>query len=208
MHRRLRAGAEALGVSLDEDACARFVAYWRLLERWNARINLTRITDEEEVIDKHFLDSLALVPHLAPGAVSLVDVGAGAGFPGIPCAIARPSLRVTLVEATQKKCAFLEAVKRELSLPLTVRAIRLEELVRGGERYDVVVSRAMLAPPEWIARGAELVAPGGLLVAMLGRDRPPLPTPSGFGAPVLAPYHLPEGERALALLHRSNAAAP
>lgn len=189
-------------MQLDDAALDRFGSYLRLLARWNERINLTRIVDEQDVIDKHCLDSLVVVPHLG-SAQTLVDVGAGAGFPGVPCAIALPSLRVTLVESIQKKCAFLEAVKRELRLPLTVCPVRLDDFARTGQRFDVAISRATLAPPEWVAAGADLVAPKGLLVAMLGRDRPPLPTPPGFSPAELFPYDLQDATRALAILRRA-----
>lgn len=200
----LAAGARALGVPLDDAQLAQFDRYLALLAKWNAQINLTRVVDPAEVVAKYFLDSLAIVPHLGD-ARTLVDVGAGAGFPGVPAAIARRGLAVTLVESIHKKVAFLEAVKRELRLPLTVVAARLE-LWQPPALFDVAVSRATFAPPEWITRGAALVAPGGLLIATLARDRPPLPTPVGFASPEVVPYALPiEGERALALLRRAKA---
>jgi 16S rRNA (guanine527-N7)-methyltransferase len=200
----LVAGAARLGVSLDERAQERFAIYLALLERWNARINLTRIVAEEDVVAKHFLDSLAVAPIIGK-ASTLVDVGAGPGFPGVPLAIARAGLAVSLVEATHKKCAFLEALKRELALPLTVYAERYEHFATRGLTFDVAVSRAAFAPEAWIARGAPLVAGGGLLVAMLGRERPALHAPPGFSPSTLHDYTLPvEGERALAVLQRSK----
>lgn len=201
---QLAAWAARLGVSLDDAALDRFDRYLALLERWNARINLTRIEGEAAVVAKHFLDSLSIVPYLG-GAERLVDVGAGAGFPGIPAAIARPGLAVTLVESIQKKCAFLEAVKRELGLPLTVVTERVERFVGRAAAFDVAVSRATFAPAEWLSRGASLVAPGGVLIAMLGRERPALHAPAGFSAPELITYELPaEATRALAVLIRGR----
>jgi 16S rRNA (guanine527-N7)-methyltransferase len=196
----LEAGAAALSVELGPEQVARFGRYFALLERWNSRINLTRILKPEEVVAKHFLDSLAIVPHLG-AAQTLVDVGSGAGFPGVAVAIVRPAIRVTVVESVQKKAAFLEALRRELGISLDVRGLRLEQL--GEAQFDVAVSRATFAPPEWVTRGASLVAPGGLLIAMLGRERPELPQPEGFEAPKVVPYALTmEGERALAVLRR------
>lgn len=200
--RTLTDGAHALGVPLDDRAVARFTTYLTLLQRWNARINLTRITDAPDIVSKHFLDSLAIVPHLGP-AETLIDVGSGAGFPGVPAAIARPELAVTLLESIQKKCAFLEALRRDLQRSLTVASQRLEHFRPPDRGFAVAVSRATLAPVEWALRGAPLVAPGGLLIAMLGRERPSLPTPPGFSAPDLIEYDLPvEGARALALWRR------
>lgn len=163
----LVAGAARLGVPLDAEATRRFDRYLELLLRWNARIKLTSVTDPAEVVERHFLDSLAIVPELGDAA-TLVDVGAGAGFPGLVTAIVRPGLRVTAVESIQKKCAFLEAVKRELGLSgVEVIPDRMEALVRSGRQFDVAVSRATFAPAEWVVRGTPLVAPGGRLIAMV-----------------------------------------
>jgi 16S rRNA (guanine527-N7)-methyltransferase len=196
----LREGAAALGVALGQEQLVRFGAYFDLLARWNARLNLTRIIAPGEVVSKHFLDSLAILPHLGD-AQELLDVGSGAGFPGIPAAIGRPGLRVTLVEATQKKAAFLEAVKRELSLPLTIRAERFEAL--SPTPFGAVVSRATLDPARWVAAGAPWVAPGGRLLAMLGRDRPALAAPPGFQGPTVHPYTLADGDRAIVVFERT-----
>ena len=158
---------------LDEAQLAQFDRYLDLLVRWNAKIKLTSITEPTLVVERHFLDSLAVVGALR--GESLVDVGAGAGFPGVVVAIVRPALRITLVESIQKKAAFLEALKRELGLPgITVRAERMEALVARGATFHSAVSRATFAPEEWLERGAALVAPGGTLIGMVvpevGRD--------------------------------------
>lgn len=190
-------------MALDGRALERLDRYLELLARWNGRINLTRVVAPREVVAKHFLDSLAMVPHLA-GVATLIDVGSGAGFPGVVVAVARPDLQVTLVESVQKKAAFLEALRRELGLPLVVEARRLEKM-EGGQSFGCAVSRATLAPAEWVERGAPLVAPGGLLIAMLGRDRPHLPAPRGFATGVWVDYELPvEGARALAIFRRGG----
>jgi 16S rRNA (guanine527-N7)-methyltransferase len=197
----LVSGAAELGVPLDDRARERFARYLALLGKWNERINLTRVVEPAEIVAKHFLDSLAIVPHLGP-ATTLVDVGAGAGFPGVAAAIALPDLAVTLVESIQKKAAFLEALKRELQLRLTICAVRLESW-HPADLFSVAVSRATFAPPEWVESGAPLVADRGRLIAMLGRERPPIPTPPGFSPPAWIPYRLPvEGERALAIFER------
>lgn len=160
-------GAERLGVPLDDVLTSRFERYFTLLVRWNARIQLTTVTGPSEVVERHFLDSMAIVPHLGD-AHSLVDVGSGAGFPGLVVALLRPSLAVTVVESIHKKAAFLEAVKRELALGnVEVVADRMEAVVGSGARFDVAVSRATFAPPEWVQRGRPLVAAGGRLIAMV-----------------------------------------
>jgi 16S rRNA (guanine527-N7)-methyltransferase len=154
-------------VELNDAQLARFATYLDLLLKWNARIKLTSVTAPREVLAKHFLDSLAIVPALGP-AQTLVDVGAGAGFPGVPALIAREALRLTCVESIQKKAAFLEALKRELQLPrLEVFAGRMESVVEQGRRFEAAVSRATFEPAEWISRGSGLVATGGRLIAMV-----------------------------------------
>jgi 16S rRNA (guanine527-N7)-methyltransferase len=164
----------ALGVSLDDAATAKLGDYLARLLAMNERMNLTAVTDPVEVWSRHGLDALSLVPLLAElGArASLVDIGSGGGVPGIPLAIARPDLRVTLVEATQKKAAFLDAVAKALGLTnVTVQAERAELLARGAlrEAFDVATARAvgkiaMLAPLM-----APFVKPGGRVLLIKGQ---------------------------------------
>jgi 16S rRNA (guanine527-N7)-methyltransferase len=196
--RALLEGAARLGVTLEAAQREQFARYLALLTRWNQRIQLTTVTEPMEVVRRHFLDSLAVAPVLA-GVASLVDVGSGAGFPGLALAVARPELRVTVVESIQKKAAFLEAVRRELGLANTeVEAVRMEQLVAHGRTFDAAVSRATFAPREWIERGTALVATGGTLAAMVvpgpspsrGPSPSPAPSPSidpSLGLDVLAP---------------------
>lgn len=120
-----------------EEHGAEFAKYCELLLKWNRAYNLTAITEPDEIWDKHFLDSLVPLPFL-PENGTLLDVGSGAGFPGIPLKIARPSLSVTLLEATQKKCNFCEAVIRELGL----KDIRVVHGRIPPEKYDAAISRA------------------------------------------------------------------
>lgn len=146
----LIAGARALGLELTGDQLARFRGYRDLLADWNQRVNLTSAAALEDVERVHFLDSLALLPVLdaaCPGALSLMDVGAGAGFPGLPMKLARPGLHVVLVEATGKKAEFLRAVVAALALDgVDVVNGRAEDLGRRPdlrERFDVVTARAL-----------------------------------------------------------------
>ena len=121
--------------------------------------------------------------------------------PGAVAAIVCAKLRITLVESVQKKAAFLEALRRELELNFEVRACRMERSIGGA--FDVAVSRAVFSPSDWLLRGAHLVAPGGRLIAMLGRERTDLVPPLGFGPATLIPYELPvDGARALAIVQR------
>jgi len=168
--RALVDGAERIGIALSDEQVAKFEAYQALLERWNARIKLTTVVEARAVVERHFLDSLAIVPFVG-AAKTLVDVGSGAGFPGVPVQIALPELRVACVESIQKKAAFLGALKRELRLPaLEVLAVRSEALVASERRFDLAVSRATMAPERWLAGGEELLAAGGTLIAMLAPE--------------------------------------
>ena len=115
----------------------------------------------------HVLDSLAVLPHIE-GAKALLDVGSGAGLPGIPIAIARPDLAVTLLDAGLKKAAFLRQAQAELGLTnLTVVCARVEQW-RPGASFDVVVSRAFAELAEFVAQAQHLVAPDGVMLAMKG----------------------------------------
>ena len=168
--------AEDLGVALPSAALGAFQRYLERLLAWNAKINLTSVTAPDEVVRKHFADSLALVPWLGD-ARTLVDVGSGGGFPGAVVALARPGVAITLVEPSTKRAAFLRLLVRELPLPrVEVRAERIEATVAAlGNRFDAAVSRATWDLPEWLERGRALVHPGGSVFAMEGATQHELP---------------------------------
>ena len=198
--RVLRVGAARFHITLGANEERAFDSYLALLNRWNERINLTRIEGDEAVVTKHFLDSLAVVPHI-DGVRTLVDVGSGAGFPGAVVAIVRPDVAVTLVESIAKKTAFLESLKRTLHLPLTILTKRVESLIADGQCFDAAVSRATFAPREWLRLGARLVPRGGRVIAMLGRE--PLETPEHDVARFA--YQLPGADDRQILVWRSPA---
>lgn len=181
-------GAARVGVSLDGAQVEKLARYLTLLQTWNRKINLTAITDARAVVELHFVDSLAVAP-LVRDCRALVDVGAGAGFPGAVLAVALPSLAVTCIEAVSKKVAFLQTLRRTIAPNLEPVHARDEQIDRT---FDAAVSRATWDPPDWIARGAKLVAPNGLVIAMQTADAPPLEAPTGF-APV-APIEYRAGE--------------
>lgn len=131
------------GVSVD--ALARFGRYVELLAKWQAAINLVAASTLGDSWGRHILDSLQLAGYLPDGAVSLVDLGSGAGFPGLVLAIAVPRLAVHLIESDQRKAEFLRHVSRETSTPVTVWARRIEDVAATGLKADVVTARA-LAP--------------------------------------------------------------
>ncbi|MCL1952028.1 MAG: 16S rRNA (guanine(527)-N(7))-methyltransferase RsmG [Oscillospiraceae bacterium] len=153
-----------------------FEAYTAILLRENAKHNLTAITEPEEIRQKHFADSLALLddePCPLPPDASLLDVGAGAGFPGMPLKIARPDLRLTLLEATGKKAAFLSLLARELGLEAEVVHGRAETLAHDAayrEQFDAVVARAVAALPTLCELCLPFVKPGGVFAAYKGPE--------------------------------------
>ena len=174
----LESGLRTLG--LEADLAPALLDYLALLVRWNRTYNLTAVRDPREMVTRHLLDSLALAPHLE-GVSNLADLGTGAGLPGIPLAIARPSLQVALVESNGKKARFLRQAVRTLALDnARVHECRAEALDLPG-RFDAVTARALAALGDIIAVGGHLVRPGGRLLALKGA-RPDdeialLPTP-------------------------------
>ncbi len=152
--------------ALDPAAAARARDYLVLLEKWNRVYNLTAIRDSSQWVSHHLLDCLAVVPHLPAGA--LVDVGSGAGLPGIPIALANPMRPVTLLESNQKKCAFLRQVVGQLGLANVTTVPSRVEAYRPTALFDGVISRAFSDLPEFLASAGHLCAPGGRLLAMKG----------------------------------------
>ena len=147
-----------------------FETYYAMLADWNTRVNLTAITEPEDVAKKHFLDSLAAAPYLKQGA-SIVDVGTGAGFPGLPLLIFRPDLKVTLMDSLQKRLVFLEAVCKELKLKAELVHARAEDAGQNPkyrEKFDVALTRAVSALPVLCELTLPLVKVGGTSIAYKG----------------------------------------
>jgi 16S rRNA (guanine527-N7)-methyltransferase len=164
-------GAVSLGVTLAPSAALELLRLRAELLRWNAKVDLTAITDPAEVLEKHFLDSLAVAPNLPDGA-TVLDAGTGAGFPGLPLALARPDLRVTLVDSSSRRVAFCKQMVILLGLGarVTARDLRLtgHPEREGLSTFDVAVSRAVAELPAWLRLAAPYVRPGGAVIAMLG----------------------------------------
>jgi 16S rRNA (guanine527-N7)-methyltransferase len=161
---QLNAALEAAGMPpLDPTLAARFAAYLSLILRWNQRINLTSIRDEHGIISRHFVESIACARALPAGIASLLDLGSGGGFPGIPIALCRPEISVTLAESQGKKAAFLQEAARVLDVTVRVLAARAE-----SERnvYNCVTLRAVDRMPEAVKVAAKLVREGGWLALM------------------------------------------
>ena len=156
-----------MALALPEGAVAKCAAYLRLLEKWNRVHNLTAVRETEQMVVLHALDSLSILAHLQ-GARTILDVGTGPGLPGIPLAIARPDARITLLDSSHKKCAFLQQAKIELGLAnVDVVCDRVENW-KPAMRFDAVVSRAFSDLADFIAQAQHLVAAGGKLIAMKG----------------------------------------
>ena len=154
----------------DETALDRFEIYHRLLAEWNERMNLTAITDPVEVAEKHFADSLAALPYLKAG-MSVIDVGTGAGFPGVPLLIMEPGLELTLADSLQKRLTFLDALLKELDLKAALVHGRAEDLGQNKlyrERFDAAISRAVASLPVLLELTTPFVKVGGTAIAYKG----------------------------------------
>lgn len=169
----LTGGLRELGIELRNEQASLFERYLDFLREENERLNLTAITEPHDVAVKHFVDSATVLRAVSPGSEeSVVDVGSGGGFPGVPLAILRPDLRVTLVEASQKKAAFLERLRGRLGLEnVAVVTGRAEEVGRRREHrelHDVAVARAVAPLAVLWEYLLPLVRVGGLAVAPKG----------------------------------------
>jgi 16S rRNA (guanine527-N7)-methyltransferase len=158
----------ALPAHLTLAAVARFEAYLSLLVKWNARINLTAIRDPEQIVRRHFAECIFAAEQVPPVVHTLLDYGSGAGFPGIPIAICRPHITVTLAESQSKKAAFLREAVRTLELSAEVWDRRVEDLP-AGRVFDCVTLRAVDRMTEACAAAASRLAAGGRLLVFTTR---------------------------------------
>ena len=163
---QLKRGLIALGLTLDRDTQQRLLDYIALIEKWNQVYNLTAIREPEKMVSHHLLDSLAVAPHLH--AKRLLDVGSGAGLPGIPLALAKPDTHVTLLDSNHKKAAFLNQAVMELKLKNADVCGERVESWQTQNRFDVIISRAFSDMGEFVRITRHLLAPGGMFAAMKG----------------------------------------
>ncbi len=188
-HARLVAGAGELELMLTAEQSERLIDYLELLARWNLTYNLTAVRDPDEMITRHLLDSLAIVPQVH--GTSLIDLGTGAGLPGIPLAILDPGRAVTLVDSNGKKTRFLREAVRVLGLAnVRIENARAEDL---HGQYDCVVARAFASLADLLRVGGHLLAPDGVCLAMKGlldKDEV-LGLPAGFAIREVVPLHVP-----------------
>ncbi|QNP39516.1 16S rRNA (guanine(527)-N(7))-methyltransferase RsmG [Lysobacter solisilvae (ex Woo and Kim 2020)] len=204
----LEAGLRAL--ALDPAYATPLLAYLALLARWNQTYNLTAVRDPQEMVGKHLLDSLAMHPFvdaLAARGGSLADLGTGPGLPGIPLAIVKPGLKVTLVESNGKKARFLREAVRQLGLKdVRVAEARIEAVAEPGA-FDAITARALATLPLILELGGHLLKPDGTLLAMKGvyPAEEIAALPAGWTVAASHPLRVPgvTGERHLIDIRRS-----
>ncbi len=168
----LAEGAKAFGIDLDEKAIRAFAVCLEELLRWNQKINLTAIRSEKGIVLRHFLDSLSVAPYL-PDHAFILDIGSGAGFPGIPLKIVRPALRITLIDSVRKKIDFQRHIIRSLGLKgieaIHGRAQDTEIRQSLGGRFDITLSRAFSELRTFLVLSFPFLKEGGTAIAMKGR---------------------------------------
>jgi|Deesub1362A_J573_1020465.scaffolds.fasta_scaffold02248_3 16S rRNA (guanine527-N7)-methyltransferase len=169
--RLLKKGLRQLKLPFDENQINAFLVYLDELKRWRRAYNLTGLKTDEDIVIKHFLDSLLYLKVISKKMTVIADAGSGAGFPGIPLKIIRPDVSLTLIESTRKKASFLRHMVRVLELKnTTVYQNRIEEL--GDDelgRYDVIVTRATFKIEEFLEKACPYVRDGGFMVISKGQ---------------------------------------
>lgn len=165
--KKISDGCKALGQIISDDQARQLALLLAELERWSARVNLTAIRDIDDMVSGHVLDSLAVRPFLQGSTV--IDIGTGAGFPGLPLAIAEPDRTFTLLDSNGKKIAFVQHIVTKLALTnVTPVKARAEESA-GGDEFDTVVARALASIPKIIELGGHLMGKKGVLLALKGK---------------------------------------
>ncbi|MBR5226216.1 MAG: 16S rRNA (guanine(527)-N(7))-methyltransferase RsmG [Clostridia bacterium] len=169
---RLVSGLEMMGVAFDQTAIERFEAFHAILDEYNAKMDLTAVLDEDERVDRHDLDSAApLAQGLFAPRAKVIDVGTGAGFPGMPLLILRPDLEMTFLDALNKRILFLEDVLKRLGLKATTLHARAEDAARMAEHremYDAAVSRAVASSATLMELTLPFVKTGGMSISWKG----------------------------------------
>ena len=162
----LAEGIAELSLAVPLETQKRLLAYLELIVKWNRVYNLTAIRDIATMVSAHLLDSLAVAPHLS--AQTVLDIGSGAGLPGVPLAMLRPHSRVTLLDGNQKKATFLRQAMIEFRLDNVEVVCERVEIWQSEPRFDLVISRAFSDLPEFVATAARFCKAGGTLAALKG----------------------------------------
>ena len=163
---KLQSGLKEMGLDLSGEQQDKLLAYVEMLKKWNKTYNLTALRDKSQIISHHLLDSLTLPPYLE-GAQTMLDVGSGGGQPGIPAAVCRPDLQITLLDANTKKTSFLQQAAIELELK-NVRVVSGRVEAVQGLQADVITSRAFAELADFVNWTAHLLQDGGCWAAMKG----------------------------------------
>jgi 16S rRNA (guanine527-N7)-methyltransferase len=200
---KLADGLAAMQLALPEAAQAKLLAYLDLLAKWNRTYNLTAVRDPANMVSRHLLDSLAVLPFVH--GKNLADLGSGAGLPGVPLAIARPDLAVTLVESNGKKARFLREAIRSLPLAnVTVTQARVQDATGA---FDTITARAFASLPDMLAWAGHLLALNGRWLALKGHADPAElgAMPDGFRVVAVRELGVPgtDGERCVIELARA-----
>lgn len=205
----LRSGLAELGITVSESQHAKLVRYVELLHKWNKVYNLTAIRDPQEMVSHHLLDSLAVLPYLWPK--NWLDVGCGAGLPGLVLAIMRPEWRFTMLDSNSKKTGFVQQAIIELQLSnVSVHCARVEEFV-AQEAFDGITSRAFTELGDFIQMTQHLLAADGRWAAMKGIAEKELQTvPEGYLVNSVTSLHVPkiQAARSLVVVSRNGAIKP
>ena len=203
--RELAQGVTELGLTLPAGTQQRLLAYLELLQKWNRVYNLTAVRTAPRMVSQHLLDCLAAVPHVA--AAAILDVGSGAGLPGIPLALALPGSRVTLLDSNHKKAAFLRQAVMELKLANAGVVCERVEAWKAPAPFDIVISRAFSDLAEFVSLAGRHTAAAGRLVAMKGLHpyEEIAQLPAGWRVLRVVPLKIPglRGERHLVVMGRN-----
>jgi len=202
VEQRLADALARLGAPADAEQIARLLAYLQLLQKWNRAYNLTSITETDDMIVRHLLDSAVALPFVHGPRV--LDAGTGAGLPGIVLAILQPKLQIWLLDSVDKKVRFLNQAKIELGLANVTPVHARLETWRDAPVFDTIVSRALSSLADFVDLCSRFLAPGGQLVAMKGKrpDEEIAALPPGWTPGAVVPLAVPglDAERHLVVL--------
>jgi len=163
----LSQGVTEIGIEIDDQRKRAMLGYLSLLKRWNRVYNLTKVKSDADFVTRHLLDSLSVVPYLY--GKKIIDIGSGAGLPGIPVALARLDLEVTLLDSNAKRCRFLRQVQAQLKLQNVSIVQQRAEKFQPHEKFDSLLSRAFSSLSSFISCSGHLLADDGQLIAMKGQ---------------------------------------
>lgn len=194
---------DEMGIEIDDFALDRFDVFAERLVSWNKRINLTAITEPDDIVIKHFVDSLMILKYLdISGSAKVIDVGTGAGFPGLPLLFARPEIKITFLDSISKRLVFIKDVLRSCGMMQELNHNRAEDLARKGafrEKYDIATARAV-APMNILCEYClPFVKTGGFFIALKGPDDDVTPAKEAIaklGGEIVnnVSYKLPNGD--------------